>query len=209
MHSMNHSGLRSLSAAAVHVRWLSLLLALIAVLPAAARDIDNDIIGETMILPEDMCSFVQRHNPAFTLEIAEAYWDVAELYGIRGDVALCQAIIETGWFKFMDGTAVTPDQFNFCGLGVTTKGMKGNSFSSLIEGVTAQIQHLYAYATDRRIPEGETLVDGRFKLVSRGCAPTWQDLSGRWAASKTYGDDIMRLYRQMLMHSSGSYALGD
>ncbi|MCM1337904.1 MAG: glucosaminidase domain-containing protein [Candidatus Amulumruptor caecigallinarius] len=209
---MLHLGLysaRLLGCAAASRRWLLMLLAVVAAVPVWARDVDNGIVGETFVLPEDMCSFVQRHNPAFTLEIAEAYWDVAELYGIRGDVALCQAIIETGWFKFMDGTAVTPDQFNFCGLGVTAKGMKGNSFNSIIEGVTAQIQHLFAYATVRNIPEGETLVDGRFKLVSRGCAPTWQGLSGRWAASKTYGDDIMRLYRQMQMHSSGSYALGD
>lgn len=203
----NHPGSITCSHPLRCLVWLILLLT--AAVPAAARDRDNAIIGETLILPEDMCSFVQQHNPAFTIEIAEAYWDVAERYGIRGDVALCQAIIETGWFRFMDGTAVTPDQYNFCGLGVTRKGMKGNSFSSIEDGVTAQIQHLYAYATDWRLPEGETLVDGRFKLVSRGCAPTWHQLSGRWAASKTYGEDIMRLYRQMMMHSSASYALGD
>lgn len=170
---------------------------------------DNSIIGETLVLPEDMCTFVQRHNPSFTLEIAEAYWDVAERYGIRGDVALCQAIIETGWFKFMDGTAVTPDQYNFCGLGVTKNGMKGNSFSSIEEGVRAQIQHLYAYATDAALPEGEELVDVRFNLVRRGCAANWEDLSGRWAMRDSYGDDIMRLYGQMLMHSSASKSLED
>ena len=130
----------------------------------------NRIVGEAKVSPEDMCEFVRQHNPDFPLEIAEAYYEIGSRYGIRGDVALCQAIIETGWFKFQDGTAVTPDQYNFCGLGVTRLGVKGNAFSSIQEGVTAQIQHLYAYATRKSLPDGEELVDARFTLVSRGCA---------------------------------------
>lgn len=188
---------------------LLMCLFIAGILSSSARNFDDNIVGETVVLPEEMYTFVKQYNPSFTLEIAEAYWDVAERYGIRGDVALCQAIIETGWFKFMDGTAVSADQFNYCGLGVTQRGMKGYSFSSVIDGVTAQIQHLYAYATRRQLPDGEVLLDGRFKLVQRGCAPTWKDLSGRWAANKNYGEDILRLYRQMLTHSSASKSLGD
>jgi len=164
----------------------------------------NSILGEAMVLPEDMCEFVRQHNPDFSMEIAEAYYEIGSRYGIRGDVALCQAIIETGWFKFRDGTAVTPDQYNFCGLGVTRLGVKGNAFSSIQEGVTAQIQHLYAYATRSSLPDGEELVDARFKLVSRGCAPTWEGLSGRWAANKSYGKDILNLYSKMSSRYAGS-----
>lgn len=164
----------------------------------------NSILGEAMVLPEDMCEFVRQHNPDFSMEIAEAYYEIGSRYGIRGDVALCQAIIETGWFKFRDGTAVTPDQYNFCGLGVTRLGVKGNAFSSIQEGVTAQIQHLYAYATRRSLPDGEELVDARFKLVTRGCAPTWEGLSGRWAANKSYGKDILNLYSKMSSRYAGS-----
>lgn len=118
-------------------------------------------------------------------------------------MALCQAIIETGWFKFRDGTAVTPDQYNFCGLGVTKLGVKGNAFNSIQEGVTAQIQHLYAYATRSSLPDGEELVDARFTLVSRGCAPTWEGLGGRWAARKSYGKDILHLYSKMSSRYAG------
>ena len=161
------------------------------------------ILGEPEILPEDMCEFVRQHNPDFSLEIAEAYYEIGSRYGIRGDVALCQAIIETGWFKFCDGTAVTPDQNNFCGLGVTRLGVKGHAFSSIREGVTAQIQHLYAYATRSKLPDGEQLVDARFSLVSRGCAPTWEGLGGRWAARKSYGKDILNLYSMMSSRYAG------
>lgn len=164
----------------------------------------NSILGEPVILPEDMCEFVRQHNPDFSLEIAEAYYEIGSRYGIRGDVALCQAIIETGWFKFCDGTAVTSEQYNFCGLGVTRLGVKGNAFSSIQEGVTAQIQHLYAYATRSKLPDGETLVDSRFTLVSRGSAPTWEGLGGRWAARKSYGKDILNLYSKMSSRYKGS-----
>ncbi len=171
---------------------------------AVGIEASNRIVGEAKVSPEDMCEFVRQHNPDFPLEIAEAYYEIGSRYGIRGDVALCQAIIETGWFKFQDGTAVTPDQYNFCGLGVTRLGVKGHAFSSIQEGVTAQIQHLYAYATRKSLPDGEELVDARFTLVSRGCAPTWEGLGGRWAARKSYGKDILNLYSKM----SSRYAVG-
>lgn len=178
-------------------------LLLLVMFVAAGSRASNRILGEPEILPEDMCEFVRQHNPNFSLEIAEAYFEIGSRYGIRGDVALCQAIIETGWFKFCDGTAVTPDQYNFCGLGVTRLGVKGHAFSSIQEGVTAQIQHLYAYATRSKLPDGEELVDARFSLVSRGCAPTWEGLGGRWAARKSYGKDILNLYDKMSSRYAG------
>lgn len=159
----------------------------------------HPIMGEAVITdPEVICNFVRRNNPAFPQEIAEAYLKVGEMYGIRGDMALCQAIIETGWFRFADGTAVRPEQHNYCGMGVTSRGMTGNSFESIEDGVRAQIQHLYAYCCRRPIPEGESLLDPRFKLVSRGVAPNWEDLSNRWAMNPNYGNQIIRLHQQLV-----------
>lgn len=152
------------------------------------------ITGVQRLDADALHRFVCRVNPEFEREIAEAYLRVGERYGIRGDIALCQSIVETGWFKFADGTAVTPDQHNYCGLGVTRLGMNGCSFDTVEDGVTAQIQHLYAYATDARLPEGERLLDPRFKLVARGVAPTWEGLSGRWAANDRYARLILKLY---------------
>lgn len=166
------------------------------------------ILGTTEIDAETMWLFVKNKNPDFPREIAEAYHDLGRRYGIRGDVALCQAIIETGWFKFTDGTAVTSDQHNYCGLGVTKKGMRGSSFKSTEDGVRAQMQHLYAYACCLPLPLGEPLVDPRFNFVGRGCAPSWHDLSGRWAANMRYGVQIQDLYAQLchMARSSGKYA---
>lgn len=148
--------------------------------------------------PERMYQYVASHNPNFSREVAQAFYEIGELYGIRGDIALCQAIIETGWFRFDNGTAVSPSSHNYCGLGVKRRGDKGCRFNSVREGVTAMIQHLYAYSCRDDIPEGEDILDPRFTYVTRGSATTWESLSGRWAINKHYGHNILKIYSKML-----------
>jgi len=157
------------------------------------------IAGKSVVQYDKMASFVKSINPkAVDIDaIAKAFVTVGEKYGIRGDVAFCQAIIETSWFKFDGGTAVTPDQHNYCGMGVTQKGLKGSSFATVSEGVTGHIQHLFGYASKAVLPTGEKLLDPRFHLVTRGIAPHWEDLSNRWAMNADYGKHILALYKQL------------
>lgn len=159
----------------------------------------NNITGKSVVSAEKMSAFVKSKNPnAKDIDrIAKAFIEVGNKYNIRGDIAFCQSIIETGWFKFNDGTAVTPDQHNYCGLGVTSKGVEGHSFDTIEEGVTAQIQHLFAYATKNDLPKGEELVDPRFQYVTRGVAPHWEDLNMKWAMNDNYGQHIMSIYDQL------------
>lgn len=176
-----------------------ILLSCIASLHAIA---DTPILGTNVATAERMYQFVKSQNSSFDREIAEQFIAVSEVYGVRGDIAICQSIIETGWFKYTGGTAVTADDHNYCGLGVTTLGEKGCQFATIKEGVTAQIQHLYAYACTKSIPSGETLIDPRFQWVSRGSAPNWEDLgSGKWAAAAGYGDKIIAMYNDMMAFS--------
>lgn len=156
------------------------------------------IAGSHRVDAATLTRFVQRHNPAFDPAIAEAFISVGTRYGIRGDVALCQAILETGWFKYEGGTAVTPEMHNYCGLGVTRLGLKGCEFETVEQGVAAMLQHLYAYCCTDPLPEGEELLDPRFALVARGCAATWEDLSGRWAMNPAYGTNILSIYSSLL-----------
>lgn len=159
-----------------------------------------DIMGDSNISAKKMAEFVKVKNPnAQDIDkIAEAFIEIGNKYGVRGDIAFAQSILETGWFKFDGGTAVTPDQHNYGGLGVTSKGTKGNEFATVEEGVTAQIQHLFAYASKNELPAGEIIVDQRFDKVSpRGKAPHWEDLSMRWAMNENYGNHILSLYNQM------------
>lgn len=155
---------------------------------------NTPIFGDPEVEIDHMYAYVSRHNPDFNREVAETFYNVGKRYGIRGDIALCQAIVETGWFRFDNGTAVTPDAHNYCGLGVKKRGDKGYAFSTVEEGVTAMIQHLYAYACSGNLPDGERIVDPRFSYVKRGCAPTWEKLAGRWAMNPRYGDNILRVY---------------
>ena len=157
------------------------------------------ILGPNVATKQQIVDFIQKNNPKFDPAIAEAFLTISKKYGVRGDVAICQSIIETGWFKYEGGTAVKPEQHNYCGLGVTSLGVTGNSFPSIEIGVEAQIQHLYAYASNEELPEGTTLYDPRYKYVSRGIAPRWIDLDGKWcAAGSNYGENILNLWARML-----------
>jgi hypothetical protein len=136
-------------------------------------------MGESRVTPATMTEFVKKVNPAFNPKIAEVFIKIGDIYGIRGDVAFIQSVIETNWFRF--GGDVRAEQNNFAGLGAVGDGARGASFSSIEEGVRAQIQHLYAYASKNALPKGEKLVDPRFQLVTRGSANNWEDLAGKWA----------------------------
>lgn len=175
-----------------------LLIILLTLTVAPTLPARTSIMGDTEASVERMYQFVRAHNPDFDRDIAEAFHRIGTRYGIRADIALCQAILETGWFRFAGSTAVGGHQFNYCGLGVLASGMEGCCFTSMEAGVTAQFQHLYAYATKDPLPPGETLVDPRFGQVQRGIAPHWEKLNGRWAANKQYSKRILELYHRML-----------
>lgn len=169
----------------------------------------NPIMGKSILQPETMVSFVKRNNKAAPdiEEIARSFLEIGEVYNIRGDMAFCQSVIETGWFAYQ-GSAVTPDQHNYAGIGVTQRGVKGNSFPTVRDGVRAQIQHLYAYASKLPLPEGETLIDPRFRYVTKGIAPYWEDLNGKWAMSNTYGQQIVAMYKSLVAHSIACLSAG-
>lgn len=155
----------------------------------------NKIMGVSVKTHLQLSAQVLNVNPdAKRIEdIAGAYIRIGKRYGVRGDVAFAQAIVETGWFTFR-GSAVTPDQHNYCGMGVTSTGLKGNEFRTIEEGVTAHIQHLFAYATTLPLPEGDSILDPRFRYVKRGIAPTWKDLNNRWAMNDKYAGTIESVY---------------
>lgn len=146
-------------------------------------------------------------------DVVDLYLRIGEEYGIRGDIALCQALKETGYFQFTGD--VKYYQNNYCGLwatgapltgeennnGVDTKkvcfikGLHGLTFANPALGVEAHIQHLYAYACDKPLPRGKELLDPRFTYVKRGISPNWTDLNGKWAVPGIgYGESIIQDY---------------
>lgn len=177
---------------------LNLLFLLFISLPGWCK---TPILGSQKVDIETMYQFVVSRNPDFDRQVAEAFYHIGEQYGIRGDIALCQAIIETGWFRFDNGTAVKPDAHNYCGLGVRKRGDKGCSFDTIEDGVTAMIQHLFAYASHDKLPKGEKIIDPRFDYVRRGSAKSWEALAGKWAMNPKYGKNILNIYDSMFNHT--------
>jgi len=78
------------------------------------------------------------------------------------------------------------------------EGGHGAYFATPADGVEAQIQHLYAYASKNPLPYGKVIIDPRYTLVARGAATYWSDLNGRWAIPGVgYGESIINdYYRQ-------------
>jgi N-acetylmuramoyl-L-alanine amidase len=157
-------------------------------------EVGYSIVGETFLSPEHMNQYVKQVNPN-ALELGYYYLTFGEYYGIRGDIAFAQAMHETDFLRFT-GT-VKPEQNNFCGLGTTGPDTPGASFATPRDGVLAHLQHLFAYASTKPLPDKYPLLDPRFDLVNRGSATTWVGLNGKWAVPGTnYGQSILNLYER-------------
>jgi hypothetical protein len=187
---------------------------------------DISILGDTYLTAGQLEKWIEDETPRLTAkaqanglvfqpipDLAQLYIDIGEEYGIRGDIAFCQAAKETGYWQFTG--SVKPEQNNYCGLWATgtpltgqeslngadpnqvtfEAGLHGATFATPAAGVEAHIQHLYAYATKNSLPAGKVLIDPRFALVNKGIAPTWLQLNARWAVpGTTYGQSILADY---------------
>ena len=163
--------------------------------PSANQQNSSSILGPTLLTAEQMNQYVRKINPNAP-QLGSFYKTIGEYYGIRGDVAFAQAMLETDYFRFTGD--VRNGQNNFAGIGATGGGVRGASFITPQDGVLAQFQHLYAYATNAPLPNRYPLVDPRFHLVNRGSATTWTALNVKWAVpGTTYGQSILNLYQKM------------
>ena len=163
------------------------------------------IMGKAKATAGQMASYLKKKNPAVAqsvLDMIPLYLSEGEAEGVRGDIAFAQSCLETGNFTF-SGSAVTLEQNNFCGLGVTQRGKTGLSFGSPQLGIRAQVQHLKAYAsTDALVNER---IDSRFRYVTRGCAPYAEWLGQKenpqgkgWAAGEKYGGKILSILKAVM-----------
>lgn len=167
------------------------------------------IMGQAQASIEQMRAYIKKVNPKVpesVIKMIPYYITEGAIEGVRGDVAFAQSCLETGNFTFK-GSAVTLDQNNFCGMGVTSTGTKGNSFKTPKDGIRAQIQHLKAYACDDVLEQ--RCIDPRFTYVKRGCAPyvDWlgiqENPSGAgWASGKGYGEKILNILNNILKTES-------
>lgn len=160
----------------------------------------TSIMGKSECTAEQLEKFLLLKNPNLRISVplksfCEMWIAEGEKEGVRGDIAFIQAIHETNFFRFT-GTAKI-EWNNPAGIGVTGEPGVGCRFPSWEIGVRAQIQHLKAYASTESLV-GEC-VDPRFKLVTRGIAPNWEDLNGKWSVPGShYGQTIITKYKEMM-----------
>ena len=169
------------------------------------------IMGNAVAAAEQMEAYLKAKNPS----VAQSVLDMVPLYlsegkaeGVRGDIAFAQSCLETGNFGF-SGSAVTLDQNNFCGMGVTSNGVKGNSFDTPQLGIRAQVQHLKAYASTEALKNA--CIDPRFQYVTRGSAEYVEWLGQKenpdgkgWAAGAGYGEKILAILKGILGTEGGA-----
>lgn len=172
--------------------------------PGEEDDKLHAIMGASVVRAAQIAAYIKEKNSSvayFAEKLAQFYIEEGIFEGVRGDIAAAQAMVETGNLTFT-GSAVTLEQNNFCGLGVTSNGMKGCSFTTMQDGVRAHIQHLKAYASQEELIN--FCIDPRYAYVEKGCAPYVEWLGQKenpkgkgWASGAGYGAKICRVLEEM------------
>ncbi|MGF1651449.1 MAG: glucosaminidase domain-containing protein [Hyphomicrobiaceae bacterium] len=157
--------------------------------------------------PGRLMAFVRDANPAMAgryADLATHYAVIGEELGVRWDYAFFQMLVETGNLTYRGD--VKPQQNNFAGIGATGKGVRGESFPSVAEGVRAHLEHLLVYAgvpiqtpvADRtaKIQQWRVLDAWRSGL---GTTVTYQHMTTKWAPTdRNYARTIQAVAERFL-----------
>ncbi|MEG2158201.1 MAG: glucosaminidase domain-containing protein, partial [Bacteroidaceae bacterium] len=148
-----------------------------------------------------------QYGAPYIRDFCTQLYEEAVAEGVKPEVLFVQAMHETGWLQF--GGDVQNWQCNFGGLGAVDSisgdpnvPVKGADFSiygssAVRIGLRAQTQHLKAYASTS-LSYANLIVDPRWGLVTKGCAPNVEDLGGKWASGSQYGYTLIALLQQIL-----------
>jgi hypothetical protein len=178
----------------------------ILVFHAAATSASSPILGPSRLTAYQLAQFViaRGYKPRITVpieELATYYIEEGNRYGIRGDVAWAQSILETAGFHLPDYGQVAGGDNNFAGIGACDSCKHGFTFPDARTGVRAQMQLLRTYVdpeyTKLNSPD-PVLLGGSLTLGFRGNVKTWWDLWGTWATGALYGERVYNLYLQMV-----------
>ncbi|QTH43096.1 glucosaminidase domain-containing protein [Cohnella sp. LGH] len=148
------------------------------------------MLGESVCSADRLLAYARRRNPQ-SPDVSESYVRLGKLYGIRGDVAYCQAAYDTRWW---------------------TSELAGPEWAPQVraqwadeEAIEIRMQMLYALATFRPFPSEAKVADDRQiahieRSGWRGKAACWEDLSGKWSHSGNvgYGRYVVAMWRGVL-----------
>lgn len=165
----------------------------------AAGEVADDgtpsIIGPSVLTVSDLRSWwasTGRGQPSrLGIDIGDLialYLSEGEAEGVRGDLALAQAVLETGHFANSD-TAIN----NFAGIAHYDDAASGSAFRDPVIGVRAQIQLLKKYALGNDAPLANVDVSPN----AGETATTWGGLAGTWASAENYWTSLSSVYEAM------------
>lgn len=134
--------------------------------------------------------------PQEFIDLAPLYWEIWPSIGLDPAIGYVQFAHETG-FLYRDGKSmagIDASYHNPCGLKTTTGGgdtvaSAHTRFKDWTTGITAHADHAALYAGAPGYPKPGTPDPRHFTWI-KGKAKTLEDLSTRWAPSKTYGQTI-------------------
>lgn len=174
-----------------------------------AKDL-NDllIISDTNITANDAEKWAKSKGATETfIDLTDLYFEYSEDCGnVNPAIAYVQAAKETGFGNF--GGILDESYHNPCGLKISSGGGNNSASSHQVfenwdEGVQAHLDHLALYAGADGYPKRDTY-DPRHFITLKGKAKTVNDLTGNWATSNIYGEEINKLYRDLLKYSDAS-----
>lgn len=160
------------------------------------------IISQTTVTEDDAKEWARLKGATEEfIGLADLYWSYAKERGnVNPTVAYIQAAKETGYGKF--GGVINSSYYNPCGLKVNAGGGDYDpdahkKFLSWEEGIQAHLDHLALYAGAENYPRKDTPDPRHFDIIY-GKAKTVASLGANWAPSPTYGEEIVRLYNDLL-----------
>ncbi|THF77071.1 hypothetical protein [Cohnella fermenti] len=158
------------------------------------------IAGEAGLTAAELEDFAARRRLRIGEGGAQRYVDCGNAYGIRGDVAFCQALYEARWLseKRLVPWAANrlPDLWG-------STGRDERWTESFIE---EHIRLLYRFAKAEELPGRATPELGRSairlqaidELGYRGELRFWEDLNGKWSPfGFRYGQDVVAIWRNL------------
>ncbi|MGL5820104.1 MAG: glucosaminidase domain-containing protein, partial [Sarcina sp.] len=170
--------------------------------------VDKKIISETLISKEDAKKWAQKKGATSQfIKLADVYWKYYDKNGgVNPAIAYVQSAKETGFGNF--GGVIDESYYNPCGMknpnaGTDSDDYEPNAhykFKSWDEGIQGHLDHLALYAGANGYPRKDTYDPRHFAWI-KGKAKTVKELGGVWAPSKTYGEEILKLYYELEVFS--------
>lgn len=142
-------------------------------------------LSSSVLTGAQLDAYAKLINPDYTQNLGATFVTEGNKSGnsIRADIAFCIALYETRGFTLK----LCLDTFN-PGRIATAGGQVSppHNFSNWNNGVRGQIQQMFAYRYATGSPS-DTIISPRYSFVTRGIAPTVDQLVDRWNADLDFG----------------------